>query len=491
MPLYSNVKLYLLFGSYSDIIIGVVRVCFQRGIPSEMSKHNFQALFLGPVVYTIAIVSTASAGADDAAERLSIIPGPHDVQLAQQGIEVPSRDARIRRGETVKNRERPELDPLGARLGTFLVFPRLVVQESYDDNIFAVDNGKESDFITRVRPGLKIQSDWNNHAVGFFGSGDIGRYVNNGDEDFEDFRLGATGRVDVLRSTNVRGRVSYEARHENRSSPDDVNGSQPTEFDVLSAGIVGFHNFGRVNVSLEGTFDQFDFDDVATSLGTIINNDDRDRDEIEGAVRVGYEIIPDYEAFVRGAYNIRDYDSDVGDDPANPLDRDSDGYDVVAGVRIDFGGITFGDFFAGYRSQDFDDPTLASVNGPTIGADITWNVTPLTTIVGGVSRVVRETTTTDSAGNNSSARFFTTAALSADHELLRNLLLGARLSASQDDFEGIERTDEIYRAGINATYMLNRHLYISGGYDFRMRNSDVSSQDFKDNVFFLTLRAQY
>jgi len=282
--------------------------------------------------------------------------------------------------------------------------------------------------------------------------------------------------------------VAYEARHENRSSPDDVGGKTPTEFSVLSAGIVGFHNFGRVNLSLEGTFDQFDFDDVATSLGTTINNDDRDRDEIEGAVRVGYEIIPDYEAFVRGTYNIRDYDSDLGDDG---LDRDSDGFDVVGGVRIDFGGIIFGDFFAGYRSQDFDDPALDSVDGPTIGADITWNVTPLTTIVGSVSREIRETTTTDSAGNSSSARFFTTVALSADHELLRNLLLGAHVSASQDDFEGIERTDEIYRAGINATYMMNRYFYISGGYSFRMRDSDVSTENFMENVFFLSLRTQY
>ena len=160
-------------------------------------------------------------------------------------------------------------------------------------------------------------------------------------------------------------------------------------------------------------------------------------------------------------------------------------------MRIDFGGITFGDFFVGYRSQEFDDPTLDPVDGASFGADITWNVTPLTTIMGSVSRDVRETTTTDATGRNSSARFFTTAALSADHELMRNLLLGAHISASQDDFGGIGRTDEIYRVGLNATYMLNRNLYISGGYDFRMRDSDLSSEDFMENVFLLTLRTQY
>ena len=76
-----------------------------------MPKFKFQARFLGSFVCAMFIVSAASAGMDDVVERLTIVRGPHGEQLAQQGLEVPSRDARIRRGETVTNRERPELDP--------------------------------------------------------------------------------------------------------------------------------------------------------------------------------------------------------------------------------------------------------------------------------------------------------------------------------------------------------------------------------------------
>ena len=63
------------------------------------------------------------------------------------------------RGATVTERSRPELDPLGLRLGSFLVYPRLAVGERFDDNIFAVDDNWDADFITTVTPDARIQSD--------------------------------------------------------------------------------------------------------------------------------------------------------------------------------------------------------------------------------------------------------------------------------------------------------------------------------------------
>ncbi len=408
------------------------------------------------------------------------------VQSAQV-IEVPRRDTEIRRGETVTSRKRPELDALGGRVGSFLVYPSLGVREEYNDNIFATNGDALGDLITRIQPGLRIDSDWANHALSLQGSGDIGRYLDNDEEDFEDYDVSLSGRVDVQRSTNVRGRLRYQKRHEERGSPDDVSGAEPTEYDIFSANLQGFHNFGRINLTLGGNYRILNFDDVPGSPGVIINNDDRDRDIFEGSLRVGYEIVPKYEAFVRGTYNFRDYDSEVGDPSLPiPLDRDSDGFEIVAGVEVDFGGLVFGDFFAGYSRQSFDDSQLDTVDGPTVGAEITWTVTPLTTIVGSIERDIVETTSAGSSG-----RFLTTGRLSADHELLRNLLIGADAAVTHDDFEGIDQTDLLYVAGIDATYMMNRYLYISGGYTFRMRDAEISSNDYTENVFMIRLRTQY
>lgn len=441
-----------------------------RGALSQMNKRLARSILPG-----VLLVSGVVAFAGEA--------------LAQAGIEVPTRITDIRRGETVNNRPRPDFDPLGVRVGSFVVLPRLRLDGAFDDNIFATSTGEKSDFITTASPNVVLQSDWNNHMLRLQSGADIGRYIDNTAEDFEDYRFSANGRVDVTRRAKIRGGAGYRREHVKRSSPDDVSGVEPTIYDVLSANLEGSQVFNRVGVTVGGTFDRYNYDDVAAAGGATINNDDRDRDQIEGSVKVSYEVTPQYNAFVRGAYNVRNYDAAVDD---NGVNRDSDGYDVVVGVSLDFGGITFGDFYAGYLSQNYDDPLLNTVNGPVVGADVTWNVTPLTTVVGSVSRVVRESTTRDATtGAFASGRFFTTVGVSVDHELMRNVLLGADISASQDDFEGIDRSDEIYRASVDAKYLLNRYASIGGTYSYRMRNSDVGTSEFTENVFFLRLLVQY
>ncbi len=199
-------------------------------------------------------------------------------------------------------------------------------------------------------------------------------------------------------------------------------------------------------------------------------------------MRVGYEINPQYEAFVRGSYNDINYD---GLNSAG-IDRSSDGYGVAVGLEVDFGGIFFGDFFAGFRSQDYDDSSLDDFDGFGGGADITWNVTKLTTIGFSALGDVQETT-----ADGASGRLVATGEVTVDHELLRNLLLAANASVTRDDYEGISRTDYVYRAGFGVTYMLNRYLRLGADYDFRKRDAEAGGTDFTENVALIRLQVQY
>jgi hypothetical protein len=432
-------------------------------------------------------VPFAPAYGNDGTDGVQVSEGPQPPeQVAQAAIEVPSRITTVPRGQTVEERRRPDLDPLGVPVGTFVLFPSISLEEQYSDNIFATEDGTIDDFITRILPRATLRSNWNNHSLSIFGSGDIGRYADNGAEDYEDYTAGANGRFTILRDTWLQGRAEYQQRHEDRGSPDDVGGVEPTVYNAMLTQLTGFHRLNRLNFTLSGTVERLDFDDVATGGGGTINNDDRDRYEMETSLRVGYEVVPNYEAFVRGGYLKRTYDdiSDAG------LDRDNDGYEIVAGISVDFGGITFGDFFAGYRTQEYDDPMLKSVSGPSVGGEITWNVTPLTTIIGTLSRTIEESTNGDGMGNFASGRFLTAAAVSAQHELRRNLILGANIGYQNDDYEGISRTDETLRFGINANYMMYRNLYIRGGYSVRSRDAELGT-DYVENVVFVRLQAQY
>ena len=132
--------------------------------------------------------------------------------------------------------------------------------------------------------------------------------------------------------------------------------------------------------------------------------------------------------------------------------------------------MTTGEVYVGYRSQFYDDPDLQTIDGITGGASIYWNVTTLTTITGEVERTIEETTfLTDDEGRPAAGYFRTRYGFLVDHELLRNLLLQASLFGIQEDFSGIDRTDDTLLATVGATYLMNRYLDISIGYRYTMK----------------------
>ena len=388
------------------------------------------------------------------------------------------------RGESVLTRSRPELDPLGARVASFLVFPQVALEERYNDNIFSVDDERDSDFITVFEPELRVESDWNNHALNFLGHGRIGRYADSDAENFDDFTLAGNGRLDILRDTFVFGSLSYSRLHEDRGSPDDVGGAEPTLYKFIAGSARLVQRFNRLTLSADAPVQVFDYDDAPTSIG-VINNDDRDRVQADLNLRAGYEIVPQYEAFARLSGNLRSYRADIDD---NGLNRDSRGWEAVVGVALDLGGISSGDIFVGYANQTYDDAALDTLGGLTVGAALTWDVTPLTSITARIDRVIEETTILDASGF-----FATTARIRATHELLRNLILDARFSATLNDYEGVARSDTLYRVGFGAQYMMHRNFYVTFEYDFIKRDSNdarVAGADFRKNIYMIRLQAQ-
>lgn len=395
----------------------------------------------------------------------------------------PPPEPEPQRGQTVTERQRPDLDPLGVRAASFLIFPKFSLGESYNDNIFATPGNRKDDFITVLSPELRVLSDWNRHFLSFEARGDIGRYATNGSEDFEDATIGTNGRLDIVRDAFITGGATLNKLHEDRGSPDAVaNAKNPTEYLVFAPTIGARNKWNRFSLRGDASLQRFMYDNAETGTGVTINNKDRDRSQYTMALRGGYEIVPEYEAFVRVAYNIVNYSSAADDSGFN---RDSDGYEAVAGTRIDFSGVTYGDIFAGYRRQMYDDARLQTVSGPTFGGAVTWNVTSLTTVKGSIVRTIEESTI-----NNASGFFATEYKATVDHELLRNLLIGGVASVVVDDYEGISREDDYYRAGVYARYLMNRNLYLTARYDYEKRNSDATGADYDKNIFLLRLETQ-
>jgi hypothetical protein len=386
-------------------------------------------------------------------------------------------------GQTVGQRSRADFEPLGARLGSFLFFPKLELRQIYNDNIYATDTNEEEDSITVIAPSFELRSDWSVHSLRFTGSVDDGNYWDNSAEDYTDYSIATDGRVDITRDVNVVAGAGYKHLHEDRGSPDNTAAAEPTEYDVVSANLGGFGRFNRLSANLDYNFDYYNYDDQGRGGNlSAVNNDDRDRDSQKLALRVGYEIQQGYDAFVKGSLNWQDYRSGLDDSGFN---RDSDGYEVAVGLKFDLTGVAFGEASIGYLEQEYDDARLPNTDGIGYGLAVTWTPTQLLTVRGNISRTVQETTSAGASGYLASAY-----GVSAEYEILRNFLANAGFTYTNNDYEGINRDDDLYDLKVGAKYMFNRNFYIGPSYNYKERDSNLTGQDYENNIFMLTLGAQ-
>ena len=410
------------------------------------------------------------------------------------------------RGRPIPRVAPTEFEPKGFRSGQMMVFPRLGIAGSFNDNIFLTDTGEEEDFIAVISPALELRSDWEVHALELNVGADIGRNADFSSEDYEDARAGLDGRLDLSRTDYLFIGAGFRRGHEDRGDPDDIAaGREPGIFHVISANLGAYGEMtNRFHIRVEATFDDLNYDDVDTSLPPlfIANNDDRDRQVFEAKLRPGYNLDPgtQWEVFVQGAISDRDYDSltDLNQLPPPPvppppvplgLDRDSTGYEAVAGLALDLTkfGFTLAEVYAGYLARDYDDGRLETVDGPSFGATVAYAASPVTTLQASVSRFIQETTLAGTSGIMQ-----TVVGGSLDHLFRRNLALNVRAVFTNNDYEGITRDDDIFGAGAGLTYFLTRNFNVEARYRFRSRDSDaLPSADYSRNQVLIAVTAQW
>jgi len=387
------------------------------------------------------------------------------------------------RGETVTSRKRPQYDPVGIRVGSFFVYPSFEFTELFDSNIFATSTNAKTDFVAILSPEIAVRSNWRRHELNFGARGDIGRYKSHQKENYEDFSTVINGRYDISRSTIVFAGFRFAQRHEDRGSPDDVGGKVPTTFLATELAGGAQHIFGRFTVRFDGTIRLLDFRDVAAAGPVeLIDNDDRDRREHTGVLRLTYRVNPRLAVFAQGTGVYVRYNEQL--DNAG-LRRSNVGFAVVGGVVFELTGKLVIEAFAGFSRRTYESSLLSTVSGPSGGLSLTWTPTGLTTVKLAVARSIEQTTLIGASGF-----FATQARASIDHELRRNIILNGFGSFQNDDYEGTSRNDNYIRAGLGATVLINRNLNMYGGYEFTRRISNVTGSGFVRHLVIFKIKGQ-
>ncbi len=374
----------------------------------------------------------------------------------------------LARGQGVADRARPEFDAVGLRLGSFMLYPALELGAGYDSNVLAEDSNRKDSAIFPMALPIVLESGWTRHALALSATPSYRFHTGVPSEDYWELDVTGKGTLDVLESADFTTSMSFRHLVEPRGSIDAVGPAgfaEPTEYNEFDVIGTWRQRFNRLDASISGGFTRLNYDDISLKAGGKFDQDFRDRDVAQGRAQAGYSFAKGQSAFVRGTVNNRNYG-----DLAPIQDRDSFGWEIVAGWASELTNLVTGEIYVGYLDQNYDSPLFKDVDGVTFGADLEWYATQLVTVHASAARDVIDST---SAGVGGILR--TTAALGADYELLRNVLLNGEVSYENGNFKGSSREDDMIRIEVGGTYLLSRTVHLDLEYSFAERWSNGAS----------------
>jgi hypothetical protein len=371
-------------------------------------------------------------------------------------------------------RARPEYDPTGVQLGAWVLRPEVSIGAEATDNVFSEENDKDSDITGVAQPAFRLQSNWSTHMLGIEGDANFEQHLEETSENQEEGGGSVFGRLDITGADTVFASAGYRRIVEDRDDPDDEEG-ELTEFDRMNARIGYIHEFSRLILRFDAQGRNYnyleDFDD------------DRDRNELGAGLRLTYAWTPRITPFVAIGYGLEDYEDAVDD---SGVDRDSMQYTALVGANFLITEILSGELALGVEHTTFDEASFDSTTTPAANGRLIWNITPLTSIIAR-ARYYEDVTTQAGA----SSKTVLSGGVRLEQEVLSNLLMFGEIGYRNDNYDGFDRNDDRFEAGLGGEFLLNRNVSFFAEYSFEHRESDVAGFDFTKNTIFIGTRLQY
>ncbi|MEL7047416.1 MAG: outer membrane beta-barrel protein [Pseudomonadota bacterium] len=403
-------------------------------------------------------------------------PAGFDPQLFQIDDLSTASDRRIRRLFT----QQPEpFDPVGMRIGSFILFPEIEIVSNFASNVLSSpDDSPDRSF--EVTPSARLVSNWANHAVELRGSVNASSFNEFKTEDERGFQLEARGRLDVRRSTNIQGLISRQRAQESRSAIDAATaGPRTTVVSDRGEGALN-HRFNRLSLQLRGGITSSSFSDDVDSAGAPIPND-RDFEERDIALRTSWEFKPTLSVFGEVVGNHRDFSQNALSDG---LSRNSTGIQYRLGVSFgQTGAYLRGEFALGYGRQNLDEDSLRDSDGLIFDANLAWQATGLTTILFNATTGF-ENSNTAGTGGVFERRFD----LDVRHALRPYLIAEAGVGFANRGFAGIGLDEREVAWNLGLEYTLRREAVVFGTYERTVFRSDFADSDFENNELRIGMR---
>ncbi len=377
---------------------------------------------------------------------------------AQEAVLLPDEPPQINKRYTgVLERVQPGYAAPGIAVGSFVLSPSLSVSGGYDDNIFGTAHDRVTDEYVRFRPEASLQSQWDQNSLNIDAHGTIDRYVDHTSENIADYAVTTSGLYQISSDTILRAAARVESDHQSRLSQDIFAQTlRPVRYDEQSGAIALTHDFNRLRLTADAGVARFDWANGQLADGSVYDQQTSDNVSYRFGVRASYAQTPSLAWFVSASANERNFRTGTVQTP----ERDSHGYQLLAGVDFEPAALLRGSIGVGYISQDFRSPHYTDLSGVGFNAKVQLFPSQLTTVTVQGDRAVLDSGIPGSGGYLS-----TEGTIRVDHELYRQVILSGSVGYQNNRFNNLDRVDHRIATDASAAYKLNRNASVELRYD--------------------------
>ncbi len=373
--------------------------------------------------------------------------------------------------ERVADRDRQHTKPDGLRAGNYLIFPFAGASVVFDDNIFRSDANKESDLRSESTAGVKFTSQLPRHLLDLSLDGKIVNYLENTDQDYANVRGKVDGALHFDHAHTLSVGILSAIEHEERGEIfTPISAAEPVRVFHNRAGAAFTRDVGRLYGTVSGQYESWNYDDVRSLGGPMVDQDARDSHVWSAQLRAGYRISPGFD-FVGKVRAVRQFNRGDG-----VVDRDAVGYEALAGLAFEANPLLRFRVLGGYGFRDFDQSGLDSVATSLLEGHVQWLATQRTTFYASLKREI-----VDSVGEGGTGRIETSLFGRMEYEILNNLVATTDIEFRDADFIGLDRHDQTWSARLGLDYYLNRNWLLTLGYQHERRQSNEDDFDMTRN----------
>ena len=453
-------------------------MCYRFAL-GTMDRHGRRGVFPGPGALIVAAAGTLAAATMPAAALGQTLP------TAPNGSSAPSVVVPLAATETtpvgVIDRKLARDEQLGLSYGGLLILPAVSIGVAPTTNVFATPHGR-SDVIGTAKASIDAKLDTGSSQLHAGAQVDRLQYARFDSQSATEWQVTGDGKIDPADNLEiaVKSVIGRHVEPRTSSAAPTLTYSPSLYVENDNQGDVAWRG-ARITIGAGATYSRYSYGAI-TGPGISFSQRSRDYHYTEVRGRIGYDL-GERQIFIAANRHWGNYDLR---DPATGLNRDTDGWQVTAGLSSAITPVIKGSIGVGYLHEQFKVPSVKPISTIAFQAALDWYVTMITTAHIEASRRLENSSAFDSQGYLS-----TRGSIRVDHEFARELLLNLGIDYEHAAFRTIDRADNNLDLTFGGDYQFDRRLsfLLQGRYSLRTSNGPERSFDF--NQSSLSLLAKY